>query len=188
MPYPSPNLYPEPTLYPSPLDDQATGETGDPARDMWIPTPTLVARILRARLIHVGGVVVDDFDSSTRPTRADVEDLITMHAPLVLMRVGPIGTGHLHCADQNMLRLAVATIIAQRVAVSIEQSFVPEEFGEFSAANTDAFRQEIEADIANLVTAIERCRASDDEGGDGGESHSRTDPAWLFAPPIRMRY
>jgi hypothetical protein len=184
MPYPEPTLYPEPSLYPDP---GAIAEV-DPDLDAWIPSPTLVARILRARLIELGATPVDDFSASTEPTRTEVADLIDMHAPLVLMRTGPLGIGELHCSDQDTLRSAVATIIAQRVAIEVEMSWRPEEVTESAAAANDVRRQQIDLDLEALVKAIDRCRASGDDGGTGGESESRMDPAWSFPSWRPMRF
>jgi hypothetical protein len=184
MPYPEPTLYPEPSLYPDP---GGTVET-EPTPDAWIPSPTLVARLLRARLVEFGAHPVRDFTAETEPTRADVADLIDMQAPLVLMRTGPVGDGELPCSNAAMLRQAVATVIAYRVAVDIELSYVPEEVQESAAAANDIRRAQNDADLAALEQAIERCRASADDGGTGGESESRSDPAWRFGYVRPLRF
>lgn len=184
MPYPEPTLYPEPSLYPDPGGVAIV----EPVLDAWIPSPSLVARLLRARLVTFGATPVDDFTADTEPSRADVADLIDMQASLVLMRVGPLGDGELHCSDVAMIRSAVATVIAYRVAVDVELSFVPEEIQEFAAAANDLRRQQNDADLIALETAVERCRTSSDDGGDGGESESRADPAYRFPGYRPLRF
>jgi hypothetical protein len=180
MPYPSPALYPEPLLY----HESVGGDViTDPPRDPWIPTPTLVARILRARVVLLGGRHVEDFTAETDPTRAEIEALITMHAPLVLMRTGSLA---LTCTDAGMLQQAAATLIAERVAIEVELSYVPEEVQDNAAAANDLRRQQITDDIEALVTAVERCRTAD--GGSDGGSVSPNDPAWLYPVLIPLRF
>jgi hypothetical protein len=183
MPYLEPSLYPEPSLY---LTPTGSGSAPEPALDPWIPSPTLVARILRARIVLNGGVPLDDFTTATNPTRADVADVIAMHAPLVLMRTGALEDANMPCGTRDMLRSATATLIAQRAALEIEASYWPEEVGD--AAALDARRAMLDADLTELVNSIDRCRTSDDDGGTGSESESRHDPAWRFGYSRPLRF
>lgn len=166
---------------------------GDTQPTPWVPlrnlspyAPTVgdVSTILYSRLVEAGGERVTSFTDQTRPTAQEVQQLIIMHAPLIFARLGRLD--NLHCSNAEDLRAAATAIAAQRVALEVEAAFWPEEFGEF--ANPADRRAALDADVTGLVPMLEACRASVDEGGDGGESHSRTDVAWLFPPPARLRY
>lgn len=168
-------------------------QNGGDEPTQWIPLRTLspyaptvadVAIILRARLIENGGEPVESFTDQTNPTAQEVQQAIIMFAPLVLARLGRLDD--LGCANAEDLRAAATAVAAQRVALEVEASYWPEEVSE--AAGVETRRVMLDADIQGLAESIERCRASADDGGTGGESESRADPAWRFpyARPLRF--
>jgi hypothetical protein len=127
---------------------------------------------------------VNAFTDQTSPTAQEVQQLIALHAPLMLARLGRLDD--LHCANAEDLRAAATSVIAQRVALEVEASYWPEEIAD--AAAVDARRTMLADDMAALEPALTACRASGDEGGDGGDSTSRSDPAWRFPPARLLRF
>jgi hypothetical protein len=165
-------------------DEQPTAWV--PLRNLspYAPTVGDIATILRVRAVENGGVPVDAFTDKTNPTAQEVQQTIIMFAPLVLARLGRLD--NLGCENAEDLRAAATTVAAQRVALEVEASYWSEEIGD--AASVDARRAMLDTDIQGLSAAIDSCRASVDDGGTGGESESRVDPAWRFpyARPLRF--
>lgn len=170
-----------------------TDSTGGDEPTAWVPLRTLspyaptvgdIATILRARTVEAGSTPVDTFTDGTNPTAQQVQQTIIMFAPLVLARLGRLD--NLGCANSEDLRAAATAVAAQRVALEVEAAYWPEQIQDEVVIETR--RAMLDADILGLVEGLAMCRASDDDGGDGGESDSRSDPAWSFprARPLRF--
>lgn len=134
-------------------------------------TPTLadVSAILHARLRARGGADVVVFGPTTNPTGDVVETLIAQQAPMVLMDVGDTSDTGLPCASADVVRAAIRTLIAQRVAAVIELSYWPEEVATTQTAE-DFWRQIVEIDQPRVVQAARECRLGEVVPGDEGES------------------
>lgn len=165
-------------------DEQPTEWVALRALSPYAPTVGDIAAVLRARTVELGGFRVNAFTDQTSPTAQEVQQLIALHAPLMLARLGRLDD--LHCANAEDLRAAATSVIAQRVALEVEASYWPEEIAD--AAAVDARRTMLADDLAALEPALTACRASGDEGGDGGDSTSRSDPAWRFPPARLLRF
>lgn len=163
---------------------EATGWQRYRTLSPYAPTVGDIATILRARAIENGGVPVDTFTDQTNPTAQAVQHAIVMFAPLVLARLGRLDD--LHCANAEDLRAAATAVVAQRVALEVEASYWAEEVN--GQASIDIRRQMLDADITGLMESLTMCRSSTDDGGDGGISESRSDPAWQYpyARPLRF--
>jgi hypothetical protein len=141
-----------------------------------------IERLLHARLVEAGGLRVDHFSTATNPTREVVLGFINDFASLVYMRTGELDG--LTCERADAIRVAVEVLIAQRVAIEIEYAYWPEEVVESAAGSAQARSDRLDADLLQLVAMVEGCRAV----GGGGESTSRSDPAWLFPAQYRLNY
>jgi hypothetical protein len=150
----------------------------------YAPTVADIAAILRARAVELGGFRVDTFTDRTVPSAQQVQQLIGLYTPMVFARLGRLDS--LHCANAGDLRSAARALAGQRVALEVEASYWPEEI--VDAAAVDVRRTLLADDLAALVPALEACRASGDEGGDGGDSTSRSDPAWRYPLPRLLRF
>jgi hypothetical protein len=150
----------------------------------YAPTVADIATILRVRAVENGGVPVDTFTDQTNPTAQQVQQTIIMFAPLVLARLGRLD--NLGCGNSEDLRAAATALAAQRVALEVEASYWPEEITE--SASVEARRLTLDADMTGLIAALETCRSSDDDGGNAGESDSRSDPAWTFPGYKPLRF
>lgn len=166
------------------LEEQATAWMSLRTLSPYAPTVGDIAAILRARAVLPGGFRGDTFTDQTTPTAQQVQDLITLYAPLVFARLGRLDD--LYCANAEDLRAAATALAAQRVALEVEASYWPEEVED--AAAVEARRTMLTDDMTALGEALTMCRASADDGGDGGESTSRSDPAWRFPPPTPLRF
>jgi hypothetical protein len=141
-----------------------------------------IERLLHVRLVEAGGLRVDHFSDDTNPTRTIVLGFINDFASLVYMRTGELDG--LTCERAEAIRVAAEVLIAQRVAIEIEYAYWPEEVVESAAGSAQARSDRLDADLLQLVAMVEGCRAV----GGGGESTSRSDPAWLFPVQYRIRY
>jgi hypothetical protein len=142
------------------------------------------AAILRTRAVENGGLVVSTFTDQTNPTAYEVQTLIAMHVPVVFARLGRMDD--LHCSNASDLRSAARTLAAQRVALEVEATYWPEEVAE--SASFELRRTMLDGDVLSLVESMAVCRESSDDGGNAGESVSRSDPAWLFPAHCPMRF
>jgi hypothetical protein len=87
--------------------------TSDPL--LYLPTPTDVARLLRARTTDSNGTELGDWSEDTRPTAAEVADLIDQAAGPVLARVGRLESeahADLIPAARHLVALGAAMIVA----------------------------------------------------------------------------
>jgi hypothetical protein len=150
----------------------------------YAPTVGDIATLLRARLVEFGGVRVETFTDQTNPTAQVVQQMINLYTPLLFAEMGPLDT--LTCPSGGDLRSAARTLAAQRVALELELSMWPEEVGESALGAAEVRRASIDADVTRLVSLMEQCRAAGAD--DGGDSTSRSDPAWLFPLQYRLRW
>jgi hypothetical protein len=119
-----------------------------------IPDVSDVSAILQERVKGQGGNVVAEFDSTTRPSATQVETIIDMQAPLVLIEFGDLSDTAMICANAD-------------VAAVVELSFWPQDtVGQDTA---EAFwRRIVEVDTPKVVSAARECRSGDVvPGGDG---------------------
>lgn len=150
----------------------------------YAPTVADVASILRARTVELGGARVDTFTDQTAPTAQSVQQLIALHTPLVFARLGRLD--NLLCTNAADMLSAARSVAAQRVALEVEASYWPEEVAD--AAAVEMRRALLDGDVEATATALELCRTSPGDGGDGGESTSRSDPAWIFGAYQPLRF
>jgi hypothetical protein len=150
----------------------------------YAPTVADIAAILRARAVELGGFRVDTFTDRTVPSAQQVQQLIGLYTPMVFATLGRLDD--LRCANAGDLRSAARVLAGQRVALEVEASYWPDEI--VDAAAVDVRRTLLADDLAALEPALTACRASGDESGDGGDSTSRSDPAWRFPPVRLLRY
>jgi hypothetical protein len=172
----------DPTATPADISGQITVQLV--ALSPYAPTVADIAAILRARAVELGGFRVETFTDRTVPSAQQVQQLIGLYTPMVFARLGRLDS--LHCANAGDLRSAARALAGQRVALEVEASYWPEEI--VDAAAVDVRRTLLADDLAALVPALEACRASGDEGGDGGDSTSRSDPAWRYPLPRLLRF
>jgi hypothetical protein len=143
----------------------------------YAPSVGEVAAILRARLVELGGVRVDTFTDRTEPSAQQVAQLIDLYAPMILSRLGNLGT--LTCANASALRGAARALAAERVAIEVELSYRPEEVGESAAAAATVRAAQLDTDLTNLRADVDICRSSTETGTSEG-SVSRSDAAYSF--------
>jgi hypothetical protein len=168
-------------------------DTGETSTTAWVerrelspyaPTVGDIATLLRARLVEIGGVRVESFTDQTDPSAEMVQQMINLHTPLLFAQLGSLdGLG---CSTASELKAAARTLAAQRVALEVELSRWPEEIAESGSAGADVRRASIDADVTRLADLMEACRSAG--AGDGGDSTSRSDPAWLFPTMTVLRW
>jgi hypothetical protein len=154
------------------------------AAEDWLPTVDQVAALVRARTRDDAGTELGTFTEDTRPTAAQVADLIASEAPLVAMRTGNLMT--LECPDAPSIRQAAGSIVAKRVAAIIEASYRPDELADGRTV-ADFYQGSLDADLEAVENAARTCRAyvPGDAGGDiTGESGPA--PRWYFPPAEPM--
>jgi hypothetical protein len=118
----------------------------------YTPTPTDVARLLRARTKDANGAEVGDWTDETRPTATDVADLIDQALGPVLARVGRLEDpllGDLLPAARHAVALGAACLV--------EKSYYPEQVNSERSAYT-AYKEEYADTLDALVG-----------GGDSGD-------------------
>jgi hypothetical protein len=150
----------------SAVEDLFVTATYQPSADT-IPDVSDVSAILQERVKGQGGNVVTEFDSTTRPSATQVETIIDMQAPLVLVEFGDLSDTAMICSNADEIRAAVRTLIAARVAAVVELSFWPQDtVGQDTAENF--WRRVVEIDTPKVVAAARECRVGDVvPGGDG---------------------
>jgi hypothetical protein len=133
--------------------------TPDPAPLIYLPTPTDVARLLRARTKDSHGAELGDWSDDTRPTPEEVADLIDQAAGPVLARVGrleaPVGEPNPY-AD---LVPAAHHLVTLGAAMLVEKSYFPEQVASDRSAYT-SYQAEYQDCLAALV--------GDGDGSGGG--------------------
>ena len=128
----------------------------DPLPDVaYRPTPTDVARLLRARTQDSHGVEQGDWGDDTRPSAADVDALIDQAMGPVLAFVGPLDD-----ELQAPLRPAAFHLVVLGTACLVEKSYFPEQV----QSNRSAY-PEYKTEYDNLLG---RLVGGGDSGGDGG--------------------
>jgi hypothetical protein len=94
----------------------------DPLDLLYLPTPTDVARLLRARTKDSHGTELGDWSDDTRPTAEEVADLIDQAAGPVLARIG-----RLEDAAMADLLPAARHLVTLGAAMLVEKSYFPEQ-------------------------------------------------------------
>jgi hypothetical protein len=165
------------------LAPHATSTT--PGASSALPTPSDVALILRGRLRVLGGAVPDTWTADTNPTRTQVQGIIDLQAPLVLVQTGNVDG--LTCADADTVRNAVKAIIAQRVALVIEMGYWAEEIEASGRDLSREWRDLNDTDLKAVVEAARECRQGEVlPGGDGpGEGGIALAPAFGFEQQLQ---
>jgi hypothetical protein len=164
----------------SATEDLLVTATYQPSADT-IPDVSDVSAILQERVKGQGGNIVTEFDSTTRPTATQVEMIIDLQAPLVLVEFGDLSDTAMICANADEIRAAVRTLIAARVAAVVELSFWPQDaVGHDTAENF--WRRIVEIDTPKVVAAARECRLGNIvPGGDGdGGGGIAMRPAFTF--------
>jgi hypothetical protein len=147
----------------------------------YAPTVGDIAAILRARTVELGGVRVNTFTDRTTPTAQQVQDIIALHTPLVFATLGPLGS--LACTNASDLLAGARSLAAQYIALEVEASYWAEELGD--SPTLDIRRTMLDTATTTLSKRVEECRGAP-AGGDGGDSVSRSDPAYTFPVWQRM--
>lgn len=145
-----------------------------------VPSVDDVAAILHQRLNAGGGNTAVTFDANTSPTATQVQRLIDMQAPLVLVEFGDLSDTALICSDADSIRAAVQSLIAAQVAKIVELSYWPQDVTGRDTAG--AFWQElIDRQLPKVVQAAAECRTGADvPGGGPGEGGRYLPPRWQF--------
>lgn len=152
------------------VDDEGNEEAaGAVAVGTADPIPSLrdVAALLHQRLNVGGGNVSAMFDDNTSPTATQVQRLIDMWAPVVLIEFGDLSDTALICEDADQIRSAVRTLIAAHVAKVVEVSYWPQDA--VAGDTAQAYWAElIDKQLPRVVSAARECRLGDVvPGGDG---------------------
>lgn len=140
--------------------------------DPWIPSVTDVADLLHERVQEEGGHRGTTFTDTSNPSARQVRRIIAQQASIALIDFGDLTDTSLICPapGPDQIRLAVRTLIAQRVAGVIEVSYWPQDAVAGDTAE-EFWRRRVEADTARVVQAAKECRlggvvpGGDDSGG-----------------------
>lgn len=126
---------------------------------VYTPTPTDVARLLRARTKDANGVELGDWSAETRPTDSEVADLIDQAAGPVLAELGRLVDPDdpdlyldLHPAARHLVTLGAACLV--------EKSYYPEQVNSERSAYAH-YKQEYD-DVRGVLVG-----GADDETGGG---------------------
>ncbi len=148
------------------------------------PTVTEVASLLRARTKVRGGTEAKTFNTITRPTADEVEELIDDALSEVLGKVQPIDPtlvyGSAYNAPGSAYERRVRAAVKLYAALLVELSYWPEQVhsGQ-SPANT--YQALFDSRIRALISEGETGRAEGmGVGGAGGGGDAPADAAWSF--------
>lgn len=126
----------------------------------YTPTPTDVARLLRARTKDANGVELGDWSAETRPTDTEVADLIDQATGPVLAELGRL-EDPLDPERYADLLPAASFLVALGTACLIEKSYYPEQLNSDRSAYTH-YRDEYAA-LHDVLLG-----GGEDGSGDGG--------------------
>lgn len=132
--------------------------TPDPAPLVYLPTPTDVARLLRARTKDSHGAELGDWSDDTRPTPEDVADLIDQASGPVLARIGRLEGPEDEPDRYSNLIPAAKHLVALGAAMLVEKSYFPEQVASERSAYTS-----YQAEYQDCQAAL-----TGDAEGDGG--------------------
>lgn len=145
-----------------------------------VPTVDDVAAILHQRLNAGGGNTAVTFDANTSPTATQVQRLIDMWAPVVLIEFGDLSDTALICSNASDIRAAVQALIAAHVAKVIEVSYWPQDVTGRDTAEA-YWATLIDKQLPRVVQAAAECRTGADvPGGGPGEGGRYLPPKWQF--------
>jgi hypothetical protein len=137
VPLPSESLLPSMTLLPA--------DGGDPDNRL-IPSLDDIGALLHARTTLEGGGEAGTFTSTTHPTGVQVQTLIDMAVPLVLIQLpATVPTG---------LYGTVRFAIAHKVAAMVERSYFTEQVAA-DPSQVEGFEQEYTTAMAALLVAAQ---------------------------------
>jgi hypothetical protein len=143
MPLPSETLLPSATLLPN------DGSEPDQAL---VPTLADIGALLHARTTIEGGSEAGTFNDDTHPTGAQVQAMIDLATPAMLVQLPedtPVG-----------LYGTVRLVVALQVAVMLERSYFPEQVAQGSSP-VEGF----EAQLATTMAALLSAAADNQVGG-----------------------
>lgn len=142
-----------------------------------LPTPDDIATLLRGRLRGSGGVVPETWSDDTNPTVDQVQATIDLLAPLVLARMGDLDS--LTCDSTDVVHGAVRALIAERVALRLEEGYWPEEAAAIGRDLDAEWRRHLEVETPAIVDAVAECKGGEVEPGGGeGEGGVAMAPVW----------
>ena len=99
----------------------------EPAPLVYLPTPTDVARLLRARTKDAHGQELGDWSDETRPTTEEVADLIDQAVGPVLARIGRLDAPEDMPERYANVIPAARHLVALGAAMLVEKSYFPEQ-------------------------------------------------------------
>ena len=94
---------------------------------VYLPTPTDVARLLRARTKDAHGTELGDWSDETRPTTEEVADLIDQAVGPVLARIGRLQAPVDEPERYSNVIPAARHLVALGAAMLVEKSYFPEQ-------------------------------------------------------------
>lgn len=159
--------------------DDLTVRGFDASEDV-VPTRDDVAAILHQRLNAGGGNTAVTFDANTSPTATQVDRLIAMWAPLILIEFGDLSDDKLVCGSADAIRAAVRSLIAASVARVVELSYWPRDVVGRDTAEA-YWAALIDRQLPKVVEAARECRQGEDvPGGGDGEGGVAMSSRWQF--------
>lgn len=146
----------------------------------YLPTPTDVARLLRARTKDANGVELGDWSDQTRPTDTEVADLIDQALGPVLARIGfleaPVEDPDAYAA----VIPAARHLVTLGAAMLVEKSYFPEQV----ASDRSAYAS-YQTEYADCLAAL---TGGSEEGGGGALPSGGGDHATWGVPSASVLY
>jgi hypothetical protein len=125
----------------------------------YLPTPTDVARLLRARTKDSHGQELGDWSDDTRPTAEEVSDLIDQALGPVLARIGFLEVPDADPDAYASVIPAARHLVTLGAAMLVEKSYFPEQVASDRSAYTL-----YQAEYADCLESL----TGEGDGGDGG--------------------
>src|SRR5689334_5265617 len=116
--------------------------------DEFLPDPSAVAAILRARTYVADGQLEGEWSDETRPTKEQVEDLIPRAYSEVSARIGQ------DIDESSRYFKWAATIVAIRTAMWVELSYFPEQADEDRETVYKELKDLFEEELGRLIAAL----------------------------------
>jgi hypothetical protein len=113
----------------------------------FLPEPSDIASLLRARTYLDSGEQEGEFTEETRPTEAQVATLINSAANEVAARLGQE-------IEDETIKAYARNIVAIRTAMSIELSYFPEQADEDATTVYKELKSLYESELANLLDML----------------------------------
>lgn len=132
----------------------------------WTPSVASVGALLRARTTGEGDTELGTFTTATRPTAAQVTELIMDAVGEVATQVGKLDQD----CHTDLMRAKASTMAKYKAAMLIELSYFPEQVGAKNSAY-DQYERLYDKGMGGLVEAVsEACGGTDDGGSATGGS------------------